>query len=409
MRLLAGFILMISIVIRTSLAFSMGISYGIVASKETIAGITYGSWTYHKPLNINTTWMGANVSTTQSNFPICVHINASSWPTDAEVNHFFDATNSNGKRVRFYASDKTTVLPYEVEYYSDTDNPDTSEAVYWVKVGTITGSDANDNVVYIAYGNDPNGTNQDNSTGVWDTNFKMVQHLGDNSWGTAPEAKDSTSNGNNGTNTGTTDETSGKTRKGRAFDGSSQYIYTGNSPNLTGNVTVSLWVKANNPDRQAVSYPLSIATNYNGFNVTLGGTYSDSQYPGHAIAVYNGTGTASSVANTFNNTNDNGIWRFITVTYNSGGSPKTLAFKDGIAQSMYSDNVAGNIPSQTTVDIGRRADNMWYFLGSVDEVRISNTTRSADWIRLEYYSMQKTNYNGDNGAAAATITWDAEE
>jgi hypothetical protein len=377
----------------------------IVIGQSAGTSITYASWTYHKPLNINTTSTGANVATTQSNFPICVHINASSWPTDAEVNHFFDATNSNGKRVRFYASDQTTYLPYEVEYYSDTDNPDTSEAVYWVKVGTVTGNNANDNIVYVAYGNDPTAVDQDNKPNTWDGNYILVQHLGDNSWAASPEAKDSTSSSNDGTDVNTTTEADGIIRKGRDLTASSsERIALETAIAIPTNLTFSAWAKT---DSVAAGVANILGDCNAGatvawrFGRNAGKLSIEWDYSGSDYRAWQSTDTVLSA----------GTFAYLAATNTGTGTP-TL-YVDGASVAVSSEASAGAATKPTTgqgTTIGRLGlYNLQYFDGIIDEVRISNVVRDADWIKLEYYSMKKTNYNGDNGASAATITWDAEE
>ena len=49
-----------------------------------------------------------------------------------------------------------------------------------------------------------------------------------------------------------------------------------------------------------------------------------------------------------------------------------------------------------------------YFNGKFDDVRYSNIDRSADWLKLEYYSMKKTNYNGDNDGTNKFITFGSQ-
>ncbi|MBU2109384.1 DUF2341 domain-containing protein, partial [Patescibacteria group bacterium] len=127
----------------------------IPPAEKAQAASAITAFSYKKQITFNTTSTGAAVTTSQTNFPVAVHINASSWPTDAEANHFFDNSNVGGKRVQFFDSDETTNLDYEVEYYNDTDNPDTSEAVYWVRVPSVAGNSSTDKIV-VAYGNDPN-------------------------------------------------------------------------------------------------------------------------------------------------------------------------------------------------------------------------------------------------------------
>jgi len=131
---------------------------------------------YKKQLTFNTSATGANVASAQASFPIVVHINSSSWSNTTENANFFSSWNIGGKRVQFFDSDQTTNLDYEVELYSATGNTSTNEAIYWVKVPQVDGNSATDSI-WVGYGNDPSGTNQDNPTGVWNSNFVVVNHM----------------------------------------------------------------------------------------------------------------------------------------------------------------------------------------------------------------------------------------
>lgn len=131
-----------------------------------------GEFLYKKKLSFNTT--AISVTTNQTNFPVCVHINSSSWTNSTERDNFFGAWNVGGKRCQFFDADGTTNLDYEVEFY----NSATPEAIYWARAPQVDGNSTAD-YVWVAFGNDPNGTNQDNKTGVWASTYKFVNHLAD--------------------------------------------------------------------------------------------------------------------------------------------------------------------------------------------------------------------------------------
>lgn len=353
-------------------------------------------YSYVKCLNGNTTVTGANVATTQTNFPIAVHINSASWSAGDRTN--LALAQTDGKRVSFFASNQTTVLPYEVEYYAETDNVVT-EAVYWVKVGTITGNNTNSNMVCIAYGNQGAGdSDQSQKTDVWDSNFKMVQHLGDNSWLTSPEAKDSTVNANNGTNStlGSTDAT-GQIRKGRYFDMSNDWIEFGDPASLESNyVTVSAWFNAELVD---AGYLMITKGNNqttpgpNGYWLKI--SDSGSKVDGYII-VNNGhyycTGTTTLSIGTL---------YFGTFSYD--GTNMKVYLNGTQENTTAISGVIDYVGTYQNAVIGGYNLNGNYipgYKGILDEVRISSIARSADWIKLEHFSMKKTNWNGDGW-----ITW----
>lgn len=104
----------------------------VISSTELLAS-PIGEFYYHKKLKFDTDTIG--VDTNQTNFPICVDINSSSWPTTAERTTFFGSWNVNGKRVQFFDSDGTTNLDYEVELYNTTSLEITQEVFTTTPVG----------------------------------------------------------------------------------------------------------------------------------------------------------------------------------------------------------------------------------------------------------------------------------
>ncbi len=104
--------------------------------------------------------------------------------------------------------------------------------------GTDTG-------IEILYGDSSVTTSTQNPTGVWDSNFVMVQHLQETS-GTHFDSTGS-SPANDGTNSGSNQNATGK------IDGANDFIDSGDiritdkaSLDITGPITVEAWVNLNN-------------------------------------------------------------------------------------------------------------------------------------------------------------------
>jgi hypothetical protein len=51
---------------------------------------------------------------------------------------------------------------------------------------------------------------------------------------------------------------------------------------------------------------------------------------------------------------------------------------------------ANNITSNAAAYIGCRGGSTMYFPGYIDEIRVSKTNRSADWIKLEYQNQKQS-------------------
>ena len=95
-----------------------------------------------------------------------------------------------------------------------------------------------DTVIYMFYGNSA-AADQQNGTGVWDSNYVGVTGIFPN--GTSLNASDSTSNANNGTVVGATAATG--QIDGGMTTGSSKYVLSPTVPSSTS-VTWSVWIKS---------------------------------------------------------------------------------------------------------------------------------------------------------------------
>ncbi len=106
---------------------------------------------------------------------------------------FWRSVASDGSDIWFLAEDGTTKLESELVYI---DVPNKRLEVY-VKTNL---SSSIDTVIFLNYGNF--NLSITNDEGVWDSNFVMVQHMGQDPSGSAPQLLDSTDKDNYGTSGG---------------------------------------------------------------------------------------------------------------------------------------------------------------------------------------------------------------
>lgn len=198
-----------------------------------------GGWNQRVKLTIDYN----DITSDLSNFPILVHLSTSSGRNSDDVSCVFDelTSDANRKKIAVTKSDGTTQCYVEIEKWDDANE----QAWLWIKVsGTNSVSSSADTDLYLYYDKDQadNTTYVDdidtgNSYKVWDDGgnnyFKMVQHLDD-------DFLDSTSNNNDGTNTGSAD-IAGKILDGQDFEGVDYIAVPSPSLSLTNYATVSLW------------------------------------------------------------------------------------------------------------------------------------------------------------------------
>jgi len=254
--------------------------------------------------------------------------------------------------IRFYDTNDSTELDREVVYYDSA----TSKVEAWVQIPSL-GTAANKEI-WCAYG----GATKANDTTVWDdVGYAGVYHLKD---GATLNVNDSTVNANNGTNNSAA-PIAGKI-DGAAHFTPSEYISLGNpaSLDLTSAYTISLWV-----------YPQSFS-DYQ--NAIYKGDSSAGQY---GLIIFSDGSWYAQADTTPIQGGSNLVlneWQYVTITWN--GTTLTV-YKNG----AYSNSGSSSVVSRgTEVILGADTVNGRYFDGYVDEARVANVVKSADWIATEY-------------------------
>ncbi len=328
-------------------------------------------WTYSKKITIDHT----KVASALSNFPVLVST------TDLDLTK----AQADGDDFIFLSSDNTTKYNHEIESWNNAKG----ELIAWVNVTSL--SSTTDTILYLYYGNSHCG-NQQNAPGTWDSNYVSVWHMND--WN-SNTLKDSTGRGHTLTKPSSNIplQSNGKIQSSQEFDGTTSYARTQDHDDytMTGALTVECWAEPDNADRDEWMWAIH-----------------DNVYPGEAYRL--GKSDTSS-----------GRW-FWTITMaasgkdvlsNSAPSANTWSHIVGIREAdgdmyMYvngavqtaTTNGAGTINPNTNGHAGCYNAASGYFDGEIDELRISNIERSADWIT--------TGYNNQN-SPSAFLTIDDEQ
>jgi len=331
---------------------------------QTLVKITrdiddYRNWPYSNRIYFNTTASGADIPNDVYSFPFLVRLNSS--------NFNFNLAASDGKDIRFSDPDGTH-LPYEIESWDAV----TRLASVWVKVPKIDGNSISDYIV-IHYGN-YSVADMQNRSAVWDSTFAGVWHFEEVMLGTLHDA---TNNGNNGIphgNMNTSNNIKAVSGKGLKFDGTDDYCDLGNGTSLqiSGEVTISAWVKSKaNDTHQGIGGKINFYP-YKGFGIH--------KYNNNYFQFQTGNGTAdeklsSNVAYTDTN------WHYI-VGVRRGDT--NYLYIDGVQQTATGS--LAFIDNGSYACVGKHYANYdgRYWNGDIDEMRICRTGRSADWIKLCY-------------------------
>ncbi|MCF7908632.1 MAG: DUF2341 domain-containing protein [Candidatus Omnitrophica bacterium] len=307
------------------------------------------AWRYKENFTIDPSL----IDSTLTDFPVLIKLDSS--------NFDFSQAQVDGSDVRFVGPDGK-VLSYEIESW----NSGTQEAFIWVKLDSVSDSltttfsmyhDDNTNLPSENFAFASYGAPENDSTDVWSNGYLMVHHMND--------YNDSTANGNDGTNNGTT-LVDGEMGNAADFDGSS-FIDIGNGLGLgTGDFTIETWYKGN----QSEDY-IGLA----GATPGAGSGYTLENHNGQARSWINNDADDGSV-----NIAD-GSWHNVVLA-RSGGSGSL--YVDGAGDNIGFATSSGDVDTATDFMIGGWGDTNYLTEGQIDEVRVSNVARSDAWLKASY-------------------------
>jgi hypothetical protein len=322
----------------------------------------YDSWNYTKNLELN----ASLVTDTLFDFPVLVNI------TDPDLK---TSARADGRDIFFTLNDRETKLDHEVESY----NESTGQLIAWVKIPTL--SPIHNTSIFMYYGN-PSSPDQSNPGGVWDENYMMVQHLEE----TSGTLADSTKYNNDGT--GTFDSpgninASGKIDGAVYFDGMNDFIQTdGDEMNMAQyNGTLELWVKVE--DTTSTLSIFHTAENRNRGIYTEAGEFKVTMQTSIITAETVTGGTVDS------------SWHHLAFSWDINAGELAL-YIDGNLADSYSGSEWTSTARASTTRFGHSESfavfmpAREYFNGSMDEIRVSNATRSADWISTTFNIMNSS-------------------
>ncbi len=302
---------------------------------------------------------------TLSNFPVLVKITL-------DPSH---VKSSSGFDIAFRLSDSGPNLPHEVERYI----PATGELIAWVKLDTMR-LNANETLA-VYYGDSTIQSSQQNADAVWSNVYVGVWHLSED--GTT--AYDATANKKNGTNNLVTSISDGKIGKAYNFSGLNNNRIA--LPSLASanwdNFTLSMWINPNmNYTGSTVGVRSLIHTDsWSSGDAHFQVPWEQAQTGGKPGVMHNGG--RNWQANTAFGLSDVGKWEHLVFTFSrSGGTGTWVAYRGGSPDGSTSGTSVG-VKFTATSKIG---SSNWgrHLNAKLDEFRISNVTRSANWIKAEY-------------------------
>ncbi len=333
----------------------------LLTSMVPIAGADPG-WAFRKVVTIDHT----KVSGDLTDFPVLINL-------DSDLDLAAHAQD-DGDDICFVNADNTVKLDHEIEYF----NGSTGELQAWVRIPSLPSS--TDTTIYMYYGNSECG-NQQNVTGVWDSNYVMVQHLEETSKtdGDYNDHLDSTLNNNDGEAlNGVTMDGAGQIDGADSFDGVNDFARVPHSASLnfdkTDTFSITTWVNFTPRDdqnaQQIVGKRGPLGQGYN-LKINYDGTIEGGFYDG---STYRRVHASNYLY---------GEWHFVTITHDGA---TVRGYLDGTLIDSDSSPLAGTVINADDLAIGRYSGSIdaEQAIGIIDEIRISNVSRSGDWINTSY-------------------------
>lgn len=303
-----------------------------------------------------------------ANFPVMIRLDPSRFP-NAQA-------SPSGADLRFVDDDGQTILSHEIDGWNSK-----GDSFVWVNVPTIEAT--NTDHIWLYYGN-PMAADTQNSAAVWNS-FLGVYHLSPTP--TPPQFADST-----GQDPGEWfNNMAGAIVPGPIHDAIEldgvNFVQIGDNSSVAANPgqarTIEAWVNTKfaqqqqsivHTEGQCVGWTLSTTLK----GEYLGSFITDAAAPlcGADTIEYSVTKTASA-----------GTWNYLTLVIDRPGLKMSL-FVDGILAASTAIDNTNIADGNGTFRIGSDFDGgAQTFIGTIDEVRVSNNARSAGWIVAQHKSM----------------------
>jgi biopolymer transport protein ExbB len=313
-------------------------------------------WPLRKKIVLTPAASGIPVGANLTEVPILLRLHAG--------NFSFDQCQESGADLRIVAADDKTPLPFAVEKFDWVDEL----AYVWVKLPKLGAADAPP-FIWLYYGN-PNAKAITSATAVWDSHQTLVYHFADRE--ALPQ--DAAAFANHASKSTATPAAAGQIDIAAHYDGTSSTLISA-SPSLKiaakSGFTFSAWIKPEGTQSAIIFQEqdgpraLTLALEDNAPVARLVGD------DGKLVVTPAKARLAPDE------------WHLLAVT----ASDRLVVSIDGVETG----SVAASLPDLAgDITIGAPASTITSpvlgganFKGLLDEVRLANEARSADWLRLE--------------------------
>jgi biopolymer transport protein ExbB len=306
-------------------------------------------WAFRKQINLDLSAAGANVTGSPADVPVLIRLHTGNFT-------YFGDAKADGSDLRFVAADDVTPLKFHVERFDAVNQM----ALLWVRVPRLTGGTSSD-FIYLYYGNADAVAGGD-AAGTYDANQVLVYHFSEANG----IPSDATAYANQPAQFGATLTSASLIGGGAVLDGSAG-IELPTSPSLRvlpdQGVTASAWVRFDAPQSDAYVVAAEDAAG-NALMLGIAGTtpFARASVGGMPVEA---RGPELPIAE----------WHHLALRLGGG---RLALFVDGVEAGAV-DAALPEIAAPFVV--GRAAAGANGFIGELDELAISNTARSPDWLK----------------------------
>ncbi|MCK5607229.1 DUF2341 domain-containing protein, partial [Candidatus Pacearchaeota archaeon] len=333
-------------------------------------------FTYYKSITIDHNKVAG--SSVYPNFPVLISITDSDLKTDVQP---------DGDDIAF--SVENTWIDHEIELFDQAFNSTHARLIAWVRVPALSGF--TDTLIRMYYSNSTM-TSRQNPTGTWETNYRGVWHLDEQSGG-ADAIIDSTSYSNDGTDVNSPlFGQNGQVYDSIGFtDSLGQRIEVSDDPSLdiSNQLAVEAWI---NPtvDTKWMSIVSKMDGTWGGGSVADYNIYvAINDMGNYDIGLSDSLGTSNEWSSSVSVST--GIWQHFVFTYQSSTSMGRI-FVNGVFMEEHNFGIGTIGTNANPFYIGiNRGWTGEVFDGLIDEVRVSSIPRSAGWINTEYINQNDPN------------------
>jgi biopolymer transport protein ExbB len=330
-------------------------------------------WQFRRKIVFDTTPAGADIKGNLNDVAVLLRLHAG--------NFNFAAAKEDGSDIRFMSDDDKLPLKFQKEIF----DPANEIALFWVKVPRIMAGSKQD-FIWIYYGNKSAPDAQDRG-GVYDVNQVAVYHLDDEQG----KPKDETAYGNQPSEFSSGMGAAAVIGAGISLNGSSDRIVIprSSSLNFAGGFTFSAWVRIYGPQNNA-----SILS-WEDQNQSLVIGIDQTKVFAKATAGGQTVETPKTVELPLES------WHLLAVT--AEPSKRMTVYLDGAEAASVS--LPGTLPEPASdICIGASLKGGGFFSGDLDEIQLSKTARSAEWLKAAFKDQGPDNIlasvTEEEGAAA---------